>query len=89
MFCVSNASDTYGATGIAINSDVRVHPIEKLEDLSNIATDIMAQALVDDDATALNNVVTAVTSFSTLPTAATLLPTVRTSTERIATPLGF
>jgi hypothetical protein len=62
VYCVANATDSYGATGTTTNSDIRVFPIENLEDLSNIATDAMAQALVDDDATALNNVVTAVTS---------------------------
>ena len=62
IVCVANASDSYGARGSTYNDGVTVYPVESLVELQNLASSFMEQALVDDDATALNNVVTAVTS---------------------------
>ena len=62
IVCVGNASDIYGAQGTVTNNDVTVFPVENLIELRTLASSFMEQALIDKDATSLNNVATAVTS---------------------------
>ena len=62
LICLTNASDIYGATGQALNVQVRVNPLANVEDLKNLAKGSINRAFRFKDPGAISQVLSAVTT---------------------------
>ena len=62
VVCVANASDTYGATGTTFNTDVSVTPLTSTAEIKDLADSQISRAFKFFDPTAVNNIVTGVTT---------------------------